>query len=148
VPGARRPRRSHALRLDAGARPVRLHRLRAHQAGLATPTRPPQPNHAAELDGQRGLKGGPMFARLTLLASMAAVLALAAATDLAHAAAPPDAELLAQYEPLVQFDPLERFLPTKVESFITDADLEQEIDGVWTVVRKNAPPGDLPGVGS
>lgn len=90
-----------------------------------------------------------MFARLTLLATFAAVLALAgASTGAARAAAPPDAELLGQYEPLMQFDPLERFLPTKVESFITDADLEQQIDGVWTVVRKNAPPGDLPGVGS
>ena len=90
-----------------------------------------------------------MFAPLTLLTTTAAVLALAgASTGAAHAAAPADSGLLAQYEPLMQFDPLEHFLPTKVESFITDADLEQQTEGVWSVVRKNAPPGDLPGVGS
>jgi hypothetical protein len=89
-----------------------------------------------------------MFTRLTLLTSLVAAVVLVAGTT-AGRAAPPDSRLLAQYQPLMQFDPLERFLPTKVQSFITDADLEQ-LSGpaTWTVVEKNAAPGRLPGPGS
>jgi hypothetical protein len=58
-------------------------------------------------------------------------------------------QLLATYQPLMQFDPLEQFLPTKVESFITDASLEQlTAPATWSVVQQNAAPGDLPGTGS
>jgi hypothetical protein len=89
-----------------------------------------------------------MFTRLTLLTSLVAAVALVAGSTAVHAA-PPDSRLLAQYQPLMQFDPLERFLPTKVQSFITDADLEQlTAPATWTVVEKNAAPGDLPGPGS
>jgi len=63
--------------------------------------------------------------------------------------ATPDARLLALYQPVTQFDPLEQFLPTKVESFITDSDLEQLTgSGAWTVVKSHPAPGDLPGPGS
>jgi hypothetical protein len=57
--------------------------------------------------------------------------------------------LLATYQPLMQFDPLEQFLPTKVETFITDASLEQfAASGTWSLAQQNPAPGDLPGPGS
>jgi hypothetical protein len=63
-----------------------------------------------------------MLRGISLLSLVVGVaLAIFAAT--AEGAATPDARLLALYEPVMQFDPLEQFLPTKVESFITDADL-------------------------
>ena len=84
--------------------------------------------------------------------SLTAVVALALATFTASAAgeaATPDARLLAAYEPVMQFDRLEQFQPTKVESFITDADLERLTDnGSWAVVESHPAPGDLPGPGS
>jgi hypothetical protein len=69
-----------------------------------------------------------MCARVLLIASVAfmlAVASLAGTVVTAAGSATPDVRLLATYEPVMQFDPLEQFLPTKVESFITDADLEQ-----------------------
>jgi len=63
--------------------------------------------------------------------------------------ATPAPTLLDQYEPLMQFDPQESFLPTKVQSFVTDAALEQQTSpGTWSVVAAQAAPGDLPGAGS
>jgi hypothetical protein len=63
--------------------------------------------------------------------------------------ATPDTRLLALYQPVTQFDPLEEFLPTKVESFITDSDLEQLTgSGTWTLAKSHPAPGDLPGPGS
>jgi hypothetical protein len=89
-----------------------------------------------------------MRTRIILVAS--AVLALAALTGTGAArASTPDAQLLATYQPLMQFDPLEQFLPTKVQSFITDASLEQLTGpNTWSPVQQNAAPGDLPGQGS
>src|SRR6267142_4480712 len=60
----------------------------------------------------------------------------------------PDPRLLAMYEPVTQFDPQEKFLPTNVESFITDAQLEQLSGGTWTIANADPGPGDLPGAGS
>ena len=60
----------------------------------------------------------------------------------------PDSRLLATYQPVTQFDPHETFLPTSVESFITDAQLEQLVGGTWTVKDSDPGPGDLPGPGS
>jgi hypothetical protein len=54
---------------------------------------------------------------------------------------------LARYEPVTQFDPLERFLLTKVQSFVSDADLEQLVAGNWTLVDADPAPGNLPGQG-
>jgi len=46
---------------------------------------------------------------------------------------------------MLQFDPLEQFQPTKVESFITDAALEQQTSpGTWNVAQEHADPGNLP----
>ena len=91
-----------------------------------------------------------MLRRVSQLAVAVTLLALAfLATAATGRAATPNARLLAIYEPLTQFDPLERFLPTKVQSFITDASLEQlTASGAWSVVRSHAAPGDLPGPGS
>jgi hypothetical protein len=86
---------------------------------------------------------------IVVLAASAAVLITAAAPVSAGRVSTPDAQLLATYEPVLQFDPLERFGPTKVESFLTNASLEQSIaPDTWSVVRQNAAPGDLPGPGS
>jgi hypothetical protein len=91
-----------------------------------------------------------MHTKMILVASAVILLATAGVAANASArAAIPDARLLATYQPVMQFDPLEQFMPTKVESFITDSDLEQLSDsGNWSVVRTNAPPGDLPGAGT
>ncbi len=89
-----------------------------------------------------------MLGRIPLL-SLVVGLALAIFVATAGGTATPDARLLARYEPVMQFDPLEQFLPTKVESFITDAELEQlTVGGAWTVAKAHAAPGDLPGPGS
>jgi hypothetical protein len=63
-------------------------------------------------------------------------------------AATPEPRLLATYQPVTQFDPLERFRPTSVESFISDADLEQLTAGSWVVTDPNPEPGALPGPGT
>jgi hypothetical protein len=91
-----------------------------------------------------------MLKRISLVTSAICLLALTSFTASAAArTATPDAGLLAIYEPVMQFDPLEQFLPTKVESFITDADLDELTGtGTWSVSRQNAAPGDLPGPGS
>jgi hypothetical protein len=84
-----------------------------------------------------------------LLAASAALLLVAVAPVSATRASEPDVRLLATYEPVLQFDPLERFQPTKVESFLTNADLEQfAAPDTWNVVQQNAAPGDLPGPGT
>ena len=86
---------------------------------------------------------------IVVLAASAAVLIAAAAPVSAGRVSTPDVQLLATYEPVLQFDPLERFEPTKVESFLTNASLEQSAaPGTWSVVQQNAAPGDLPGPGS
>jgi hypothetical protein len=87
---------------------------------------------------------------ILLVASAVGLLAPAGITGSATARATmTDVRLLATYEPVMQFDPLEQFLPTKVQSFITDSDLEQLTDSAsWSVVQPNAAPGDLPGPGT
>ena len=71
------------------------------------------------------------------------------ATATTGRAATPNPRLLATYEPVTQFDPLEQFLPTKVQSFITDASLQKRTaSGTWSVVQPNAAPGHLPRPGS
>jgi len=91
-----------------------------------------------------------MSRRLLPLVGAAALLALATVSTTASASpATPDTRLLATYEPLLQFDPLEQFMPTKVESFVTDADLEQQTSpGTWDIVQQHAAPGDLPNSGT
>jgi hypothetical protein len=91
-----------------------------------------------------------MRKRIFLVFGAAVMLAVASSTAAPGArAATPDVQLLATYQPLMQFDPLEQFLPTKVESLITDASLEQlTASATWSVVQQNAAPGDLPGTGS
>jgi necrosis inducing protein (NPP1) len=91
-----------------------------------------------------------MSKRLCLLVSAGFLVVLAVLTSAGSAKdATPDPRLLALYEPVLQFDPLERFVPTKVQSFITDAVLEElSGPGTWTPAQLNAPPGDLPGPGT
>jgi hypothetical protein len=91
-----------------------------------------------------------MCTRILPVASVAFMLVVASLAGAAAArSATPDVRLLATYEPVMQFDPLEQFLPTKVESFVTDADLEQLTGpGTWSVAQASAAPGDLPGPGS
>lgn len=91
-----------------------------------------------------------MRKRLLPLVGAAALLALTILSSSASASpATPDPQLLATYEPLLQFDPLEQFQPTKVESFITDAALEQQTSpGNWDVVQQHAAPGNLPDSGT
>ena len=77
---------------------------------------------------------------LLALSSVAAATSVRAST--------PNLPLLATYEPVTQFDPQEKFLPTAVESFLTDADLEQLTGSGWVVAQAHAAPGDLPLPGS
>ena len=83
------------------------------------------------------------------LLGVAGLLALVTLVPAARAhPAIPDSRLLATYEPVMQFDPLEQFLPTKIESFVKDASLEQQTSpGTWDVVRPHTGPGDLPDSG-
>jgi hypothetical protein len=81
----------------------------------------------------------------------AGVLALACcafALWAAPAGATPTPRLLAAYQPVTQLHPAETFLPTKVQSFISDADLEQLVGGTWTLVATDPEPGDLPDSGA
>jgi hypothetical protein len=49
----------------------------------------------------------------------------------------------------MQFDPLEQFMPTTIQSFVSDSNLEQMTSpGTWNVVRTDVGPGDLPDSGS
>jgi hypothetical protein len=84
--------------------------------------------------------------RRCLLVVAAAAAALVAAG--AASAGTPDAQLLRAYQPVTVFDPAERFRPTKVQSFVSDADLERLEAGSWTVVDTDPEPGDLPGPGT
>src|SRR5215468_12374444 len=91
-----------------------------------------------------------MCKRFLPLVGAAALLALVSLSSTASAStATPDPQLLATYEPLLQFDPQEQFLPTTVQSFITDAALEQQTSpGTWDVVQGHAAPGNLPDTGT
>src|SRR5215218_4754280 len=75
---------------------------------------------------------------------VAACVAFFVGVGSAEAATPP-ARLLAAYEPVLQFDPQERFLPTSVQSFVSDSDLERLVSpGNWEVVDSDPEPGELP----
>jgi hypothetical protein len=83
------------------------------------------------------------------LAALAiACTALFVAVGSGQAATPP-ARLLATYEPVTYLDPQERFLPTSVQSFVSDSDLEQLVaPGTWALVDPDPEPGGLPGPGT
>jgi hypothetical protein len=77
----------------------------------------------------------------------AALLFVLGGTALAGAATP-DSQLLRTYQPVTHFDPLELFGPAGVQSFVSDAVLEQLIGGQWVVVDPAPEPGELPGPGT
>ena len=79
---------------------------------------------------------------------IAATCAVFLAVALPASAGTSDVRLLATYQPVTQFDPQESFLPTRVQSFFADAQLEQFVGGTWTVADPDPDPGDLPGPGS
>src|SRR2546430_5210356 len=88
------------------------------------------------------------------LAILIIVVAFALAGPGAGAAAtPPDANLLRTYQPVLIFHPNELFRPTKVQSYIDAAELEQFVgispaelpyDAYWRGVDSNLGPGELP----
>jgi hypothetical protein len=74
-------------------------------------------------------------------------------SDASASAASPDAELLRIYQPVLVLHPGESFQPTKIQSFVTDSELERftgtspaqlPLDRYWTVVDPHPGPGDLP----
>jgi hypothetical protein len=73
---------------------------------------------------------------------------VAAALAPGVASATPDARLLAEYQPVTRFDPQERFLPTSVQSFIGDSDLERPVGSTWVLVDPEPGPGNLPDAGA
>jgi hypothetical protein len=79
-------------------------------------------------------------------------LVTAALALLVHAAvagaATPDPRLLATYQPVTYFHPAEPFRPTSVQSFISDADLEQFDGAAWVVADPSPEPGSLPAPGT
>jgi hypothetical protein len=90
-----------------------------------------------------------MKQRLFCLAAVACAVAAALSAGVsAGEAATPVSQLLARYQPVTQFDPHERFMPTKVQSFVSDSDLEQLVAGSWTVVDTDPEPGELPTSGT
>jgi hypothetical protein len=90
-----------------------------------------------------------MHRKVLLLAAATLLIAAGTATAAGSNAPATDQALLATYEPLLQFDPLEQFLPTKVQSFVTNSDLEEQTSpGTWDVVMQHAAPGNLPDSGS
>ena len=80
------------------------------------------------------------------VAAFAALLALFIAPGVANASS--DHELLATYQPVTIFDPLEHFQPTRVQTFVNDADLEQLQSGNWVVVDTDPDLDQLPGPGT
>jgi hypothetical protein len=112
-----------------------------------------------------------MLRKIFFTAAMAAVIALTAVLPVAaqttyaqgadahlagggsFSAASPDAELLRVYQPVLVLHPAELFQPTKIQSFVTDSELERftgttasqlPLDRYWTVVDPHPGPGDLP----
>jgi hypothetical protein len=76
----------------------------------------------------------------------AALLALLLAPVAASTSS--DAALLATYQPVTVFDPLEHFEPTRVQTFVPDADLEQLQSGSWVLVDNDPDLDQLPGPGT
>jgi hypothetical protein len=85
---------------------------------------------------------------------LAAILGATTATALALALAgpaaanPSDMQLLRTYQPATVFDVDERLRPTKVNSFIRDADLERFDGTSWTLVDPDPEAESLPGPGT
>jgi hypothetical protein len=77
-------------------------------------------------------------------AAAAAIATIALAAWATPAGASPAPRLLAEFEPVAHFDPAESFLPTKIQSFVADSDLEQLVAGSWVVADPDPQPGDLP----
>jgi hypothetical protein len=77
-----------------------------------------------------------------------ALACCAFALSAAPGGATPAPQLLATYEPVIRLHPAEAFAPTKVQSFISDSDLEQLSGGTWTLVDPDPEPGDLPSSGA
>jgi hypothetical protein len=88
-----------------------------------------------------------MNVRLIRTAGAVIIATLALAAWAAPAGATPAPSLLAEYEPVTFFDPAESFLPTKVQSFVADSELEQLVGGSWVVADPDPEPGDLPSSG-
>jgi hypothetical protein len=88
-----------------------------------------------------------MKGRLCRCAAALAIASLAVVSLAAPAGATPAPQLLAEYEPVSHFHPSERFLPTKVQSFVADSDLEQLVGGNWVVADPEPGPGNLPDTG-
>jgi hypothetical protein len=90
--------------------------------------------------------------------ALAALIIFGAFAALAPAGAgavgpPPDAKLLRTFQPVLVFHPNELFRPTKVQSYIDAAELEQFVgtspsqlpdDAYWRIVDTSPGPGDLP----
>jgi hypothetical protein len=84
--------------------------------------------------------------RLVALAIICSALFIA--VGVGQAATPP-ARLLATYQPVTRFDPNESFLPTSVQSFVADSDLERLVaPGTWAIADPDPEPGELPGPGT
>src|SRR5262245_41301269 len=88
-----------------------------------------------------------MKGRFFRIASALALAALAFAAWAGAGGATPTPRLLAEYEPITHLHPAESFLPTKVQSFITESDLEQLVGGSWVVAEPQPGPGGLPDSG-
>jgi hypothetical protein len=87
--------------------------------------------------------------RLLCVAAVACSLGVAFSVGVpAGKAATQESQLVARYQPVTQFEPVERFLPTKVQSFVSDADLEELVAGNWRVVDTDPEPGELPTSGT
>jgi len=86
--------------------------------------------------------------RIALTLALAALGALWLAAGAAQAAVSAP-RVLARYEPVAHLDPRESFVPTTVQSFIADADLERAVaPNAWAVVDIHPRPDRLPGPGS
>jgi hypothetical protein len=89
-----------------------------------------------------------MKGRLARTVAAVGVACCAFALSAAPGGATPAPQLLAAYQPVLKLHPAEAFEPTKVQSFISDSDLEQLTGGTWTVVDSSPEPGDLPDSGA
>ena len=85
------------------------------------------------------------------LAFLAALVLAAPPTG--SATGTPDAQLLQTYQPVLVFHPSEPFRPSKVQSYVDDARLEQFVgtdqaqlpfDSYWQVIDTDPEPGSLP----
>jgi hypothetical protein len=90
---------------------------------------------------------------LAVAGALVAALVSAAGGRAAHEETP-EALLLHAYQPTLVFHPSELFRPTKVQSFVEDAELERFVgtspadlvqDAAWVVVDPDPDPGELPG---